>query len=276
MASAVPSQSPAEAPWKSTFQSHISKMDSPEFVFTSLHPAPSSSPVPYVPRARYCIFRAFWAELPENKHNTAPKNERVYESDLPTFTTDVRMQKVFELFNSSSGKADREGLIQGSGGGGPCEAVFWVKDVMVQWRVKGEAFIVGPDIEDESESSGVRTVKSELGRRMRVVKEERKEGWSWEREVTGHFGNISPGMRGTFAAPPPGQPVDQPYDDKNLKLGEKVEDLNDPIARQNFRVVVIKPEEVESVDLSDPKKARRQVYKFDEKTQNWSHEETWP
>lgn len=106
------------------------------------------------------------------------------------------MQKVFELFNSSSGKADREGLIQGSGGGGPCEAVFWVKDVMVQWRVKGEAFIVGPDIDDESESSGVRTVKSELGRRMRVVKEDGKEGWSWKREVTGHFGNISPGMRG--------------------------------------------------------------------------------
>lgn len=83
-------------------------------------------------------------------------------------------------------------------------------------------------------------------------------------------------MIGTFAGPPPGQSVDKPYDDKNLKLGEKVEDLDDPIARENFRVVVIKPEEVESVDLSDPKKARRQVYKFDEKTQEWSHEETWP
>lgn len=68
----------------------------------------------------------------------------------------------------------------------------------------------------------------------------------------------------------------QPYDDKNLKLGEKVEDLEDPVARENFRVVVIKPEEVESVDLSDPKKARRQVYKFDETTQEWSHEECWP
>lgn len=69
--------------------------------------------------------------------------------------------------------------------------------------------------------------------------------------------------------------MDQPYDDK-LKLGQKVEDLEDPVARENFRVVVIKPEEVESLDLSDPSKARRQVYKFDEKTSQWSHEETWP
>ena len=67
-------------------------------------------------------------------------------------------------------------------------------------------------------------------------------------------------------APPPGQPVDKPYDDKNLKIGEKVEDLKDEVALSNFRVMVIKPDEVESVDLSDPKASRRQVYKFDAKT----------
>ncbi|CAK4030460.1 zn 2cys6 transcription factor like [Lecanosticta acicola] len=277
MASTSAPNTPPEAPWKATFKEHISKMQSPEFVFSSLHPAPQGSPVPYVPRARYCIMRSFWAELPDNKHNTAPMNDRIYESDMPVFTTDVRMQKPFELFSSSSGKADREGLVKGSGGGGPVEAVWWVKDVMVQWRMKGEAFVIGPDIEEEGEqSSGVRTAKSELGKRMRVVKEEGKEGWSWKTEVTGHFGNMSPGMRGTFAAPPPGQPVSAPYDDQKLKLGEKVESLDDPVARENFRVVVIKPEEVESVDLSDPKQSRRQVYKFDEHTQSWSHEECWP
>lgn len=172
-------------------------MSSCEFVFSSLHPAPEGSPVPYVPRARYCIMRGLWAELPPNKHNTAPMNERVYESEMPTFTTDVRMQKPFEIFSSSAGKADRENLVKGSGGGGPVEAVWWVKEVMVQWRMKGEAFIIGPDIEGGGEqSSGVRTVKSELEKRMRVVKEDGKEDWSWLREVTGHFGNISPGMRG--------------------------------------------------------------------------------
>lgn len=69
--------------------------------------------------------------------------------------------------------------------------------------------------------------------------------------------------------------MDQPYDD-GLKLGEEVNDLHDPIARSNFRVVIIRPSEVESVDLSDPKKARRQVYKYDDASGEWSHEECWP
>lgn len=110
------------------------------------------------------------------------------------------MQKTFEVFSSSAGHADDESLVQGSGGGGPCEAVYWVKEKMVQWRFKGDAWIIGNDIEsvtgDDKESSGVRTVKSELGKRMRILKEEGIEKWSWKRELTGHFGNISPGMRG--------------------------------------------------------------------------------
>jgi pyridoxamine 5'-phosphate oxidase len=119
--------------------SHLEKMDSPEFVFTSLHPAENKdSPVPYAPRARTCIFRGMWAELPENKHNDAPQNERVYESDLLTLTTDVRMAKVPEIFASSSGHGN-VGQSQGSGGGGPVEAVFWAKEVMTQWRFRGEA-----------------------------------------------------------------------------------------------------------------------------------------
>ncbi|KAI7110064.1 hypothetical protein KC352_g36355 [Hortaea werneckii] len=86
---------------------------------------------------------------------------------------------------------------------------------------------------------------------------------------------MSPGMRGSFKNPPPGQPVDQPYD-TNLKTGEKVTTLDDPVSRSNFRVVVIKPEEVESTDLSDPAKARRQRYTYDKSTGKWSHVETWP
>lgn len=72
-----------------------------------------------------------------------------------------------------------------------------------QWRIKGTAFVVAPDIEggEDKESSGVRTVKSEIGGRMRVVEDgEDKEGeWSWGRELTAHFGNCSPGMRGKEA-----------------------------------------------------------------------------
>jgi len=270
---------PQPAPWKTSFLEDLSKMDSPEFVFSTLSPSPKESPVPYLPRARYVIFRGFWSELPENKHNTAPKNQRIYESEMPTITTDVRMRKLYDIFATSKGHATDEDQTQGSGGGGPCEAVFWVKELLHQWRIKGEAFVIANDIEDEEhgqESSGVRTVKSELGSRMRIVKEEGKEHWSWKRELTGHFGNLSPGLRGSFKNPPPGRPVDEPYDKKHLKLGEKVEDLEDAIARHNFRVIVIKPEEVESLDLSDPAKARRQLYKYNNASRMWSHEETWP
>lgn len=110
------------------------------------------------------------------------------------------MMKIPELFESGSGHADKSEQMQGSGGGGPVEAVWWIKDTMTQWRMKGEAFVVGEDIEGDStqakESSGVRTVKSELGSRMRVVDEGKQGDWSWNKELTGHFGNMSPGMRG--------------------------------------------------------------------------------
>lgn len=69
--------------------------------------------------------------------------------------------------------------------------------------------------------------------------------------------------------------MDQPYDE-NLKMGEQIKDLHHPIARSNFRVVIIRPEEVESIDLSDPAKARRQVYQYDEASGQWSHDERWP
>lgn len=183
-----------EAPWKSTFLSHVAKLTSPEFVFASLHPASSSSPTPFVPRLRYCIFRGMWGELPDNKHNNAPRNDRIYESDLPTFTTDVRSEKVWDLFATGDGHATNDEQIQGSGGGGPVEAVWWIKETGSQWRIKGRAFVVGNDIEgDGTQSSGVRTVKSEIGAGMRMVKE---GDWSWAKELTGHFGNLSPQSRG--------------------------------------------------------------------------------
>jgi pyridoxamine 5'-phosphate oxidase len=119
-----------------------------------------------------------WTELPENKHNDAPKNERVFETDMPTFTTDVRMQKVPQLLATGDEK---------QAGGGPVEAVWWVQDTKTQWRMKGQAFVIGG-------TEGQDRVKEILRRRMRVVGEEKP--WSWEKEVTAHFGNMNPGMRG--------------------------------------------------------------------------------
>lgn len=228
-----------------------------------------------------------WAELPENKHNTAPKNERVYESDLLTMTTDVRMAKVPELFASSKGRGDVS-QSQGSGGGGPVECVFWAKEVMTQWRFKGMAYVVGPDIEGEDEeNSGSFMVKGKVGERMRVVEEGGKKDWSWKKEVTGHFGNLSPGMRGSFKNPAPGTPVGKPLENKGLELGLKIDNLEDAGARKNFRVVIISPDEVEQVDLSEPDKARRWKFTYvgpdseqdsqeGEVIGEWRKEELWP
>jgi len=217
-----------------------------------------------------------WGELPENKHNKAPRNDKVYASDLPTFTTDVRMEKVGDFFANGQGKRDKS-QSQASGGGGPIEAVWWVKDVNTQWRVKGTAWVVGRDI-DGDDSSGV---KSEIGARMRVVKEDAEADWSWGKELTAHFGNLAPEMRGTWRNPPPGTLVDGEPDEEH-RIGQKIEDLEDKLARANFRVVIIKPDVVERLDLGDPMNARRYRYAFvvekgDKRDLGkWTEEELWP
>lgn len=83
-------------------------------------------------------------------------------------------------------------------------------------------------------------------------------------------------MPGTFQNPPPGQKTDEPYDKEHLHIGEKVIDLEHPTARKNFRVVVIKPEVVEAIDLNDPAKSRRRVYTYNTSTGQWDSEERWP
>lgn len=77
------------------------------------------------------------------------------------------------------------------------EAVWWVEETGTQWRIKGRAFVVGNDIEGPEQSSGVRTVKSEVGKRMRVIDAGKEGDWSWTRELTASFGNQSPGIKGT-------------------------------------------------------------------------------
>ena len=89
---------------------------------------------------------------------------------------------------------------------------------------------------------------------------------------------------GSWKNPPPGTPTKGQKPDKDHQLGQKVQDLEDPIARSNFRVVVIKPEEMEQLDISDPATARRWKYTFvvekghgsGEGKGEWKSEELWP
>ncbi len=62
-----------------------------------------------------------------------------------------------------------------------------------------------------------------------------------------------PATRPTGAAIPP---------DQELGLGQRVDDLEDKVARRNFRVVVIIPMQVDQTDLADPVNPRRWIYTY--------------
>lgn len=299
------SASSSPAPWRSLFLEHISTMPTPEFTLATLHQETSPSvpkapgPPSASPRARTCVFRGMFASLPVNPKNTAPLNPPVYESDLLSFTTDARMHKVPDLFGSAT---PNSGTL-GSGGGAPVEAVFWPRDTSTQWRLRGTAWILTPDLDVAEADTGTAQVRelilSHLRRRTReestrapVPEEQQGQvtgdgggGWTFAREITAQFGNLSPLMRGLFKNPPPGTP--KKPEDGDGALGRQVDDLDDAEARANFRVVVIVPAEVDQTDLSDPKEPRRWIYRRSSRDSasledgapgetGWEKIEVWP
>ncbi|KAI9894733.1 MAG: hypothetical protein M1814_002090 [Vezdaea aestivalis] len=221
------------APWKATFESHISKQPSPEFMLATVTSEGD-------PRLRTLIYRGMWCALPPNKHNDAPKNPQVYETNMPVFTTDVRMEKA--------------GQIEATGG--KVEAMWWITETKTQWRIKGKAFVIGAKGEHEE------SVRKEVLKKMKVTGNGLEKDWDWEREFTGHFGNLSPMMKGSFKNPPCGSPKSEVKETPEFHQGQKIMDLEDPIARSNFRVVTIDPLEVEQLDLTEGQPAQRYIYRY--------------
>ncbi|PNY25422.1 Uncharacterized protein TCAP_04638 [Tolypocladium capitatum] len=264
---------PADAPWRATFLSHVQQMDSPTFVLSTLHASdPSSASAPrFVPRARTVVFRGMWASLPVNPKNPAPLNPDTYQTHLPTITTDARMDKAPELLETASAPDGPQ-----SGGGGPVEGVFWAAEAKTQWRLRGRAYVIGPDI-DSPVAAPVRAALAPYMRRRTGAAAGAGGSWSWSRELTAHFGNLRPLMRGTFRNPPPGTPLSQ-RPGQGLGLGQTVDDVEDEVSRRNFRVVVMVPEEVDRVDLSDPERGRRWNYTFvgTDNEGEWTVAELWP
>ncbi|KAL1976965.1 hypothetical protein VTN31DRAFT_3247 [Thermomyces dupontii] len=264
----------AAAPWRALFLEHISKLDDPYMsVATVGRDADSGRPVP---RVRTCGFRGFFGELP--LHHLAERqlkeenqlNPRIYESEMLSFTTDVRMEKV-EHFDASDGAV---------------EVVFWVKAVMAQWRLRGKALVIGDEASKPAEQAARAEILKGLRRRRRgeITNNTSSQtgtedaDWSWEKEVTAYFANHSPIMRGSFKNPPPGRPISEKPGDANLRLGQLVPDLQDPIARKNFRVVVIRVHEVDRLDLSKPEDCRRWKFTCAPTGDDgrWEEVELWP
>ncbi|CAK7212417.1 hypothetical protein SBRCBS47491_001456 [Sporothrix bragantina] len=291
----------AAAPWRDQFIQQLSQMSMPLCAVSTVHPPLQKSALP-TPRVRNCVCRGLWASLPNNARNPAPRNPAIYESDLPVFTTDVRMEKAWEI----------------SASGGPIEAVWWAADAGTQWRVRGRAWLLGP----EAETPAGEEARTAIQKHMRWIPGsaagstgrtptaattsplEASTGWSWSREITAHFGNLSPGMRGSFRNPAPGQPRPARGKEGNSSPGEGLGDpvdndhLDDPEARANFRVCVIVPEEVDQCDLSKGDDPRRWLYTYvgegdedkhgdeedraakvkdaDEIINGWAKKEIWP
>ncbi|KAJ5900931.1 uncharacterized protein N7473_005001 [Penicillium subrubescens] len=267
--------SKSRAPWRNMLESHLEKTKGYDFTIATVGYDSQERPVP---RVRTCGFRGFFPEL--ELHPSGQKdmdqqvedggNPYVFESDMLTFTTDVRMEKLEQLEST----------------GNNIEAMFWLKEVMVQWRIKGRAYSIGnPNPGSEKEYG----LLPELFEALRVKEDYHgnlsvdARKWTWEKAVTKYFANHSPVMRGSFRNPPPGQPRSQLPSNPDLRLGQKVTDLHDPVARENFRVVLILPEEVEQLDLSDLDDVRRRKWTLvmgeddeDGPHGQWEEAEFWP
>ncbi|KAL5352178.1 hypothetical protein ACLOAV_002124 [Pseudogymnoascus australis] len=222
------------APWASLFHTHLTHLSPPIFTLSTLHHTPSLTP-PYTPRARTCVFRGMFG--------SSARGAAAAASDLLTFTTDVRSSKVPDILGP--GQGDR----RASGGGGTVEAVFWVEGVRTQWRIRGDAWVLGPDVGGEAE--GAEAVRSALRGRMRGG----GEGWGFEGEWEKQFAGMGRELKKGLAGPPPGE------------------------AKRNFRLVVVRPTEVECVDLTDPEVSKRWIYTFVEREDGegqWKREELNP
>ncbi|PYH85620.1 hypothetical protein BO82DRAFT_422519 [Aspergillus uvarum CBS 121591] len=252
----------ATAPWSPLLKSHLTSSKSKSFTLSTVTHHPTSG-LP-VPRSRTCELRGFFPAVLSLHPSAAEaldaqgigRTPQGLESDMPVFTTDIRMAKVGELGVS----------------GGQVEGVFWVEEVQVQWRVRGGTVVLGGGEEGKEGREGVWEGIRGTGEGAGFAQGD------WERMVTTYFASHSPVMRGTFRNPPPGQPRSKHPETSELKMGQKVEDLKDPVARRNFRVVVIKPEEVEMLDLSKAPDAVRKRWTVvrDGVTEKWEEVELWP
>ncbi|KAJ5457645.1 hypothetical protein N7475_009033 [Penicillium sp. IBT 31633x] len=257
------------APWRDLLDSHLKQTSGYEFTIATVGYGAQQRPVP---RLRTCGCRGFFPELELHSKGQEAMDQQVedggnppvFESDMLSFTTDARMEKLPQL--ESSGHA--------------IEAVFWLKGLMNQWRIKGTAYAIGDPSGDNADEE--KASRNEIMKSLRLKSDDDSSiaKWTWEKAVTKYFANHSPVARGSFRNPPPGQPRSSIPSQPGLGLGQKVTDLHDPVARANFRVVVIRPEEVERLDLNDPEDGKRWVWKLTEESDNdgarWHETEMWP
>lgn len=173
------------APWRAQIDSHFSQTPNYEFTIATVGYDPQGRPVP---RVRTCGCRGFFPDLDLHPNGEEAMQQQVdnggnppiYESDMLALTTDVRMEKLGQL--ESSGHA--------------IEAVFWLKDLMAQWRVRGRAFAIGDPRGEQNEEESVSRQEIHKGLRLKEHTGGDLGNWTLNKAVTKYFANHSPIMRG--------------------------------------------------------------------------------
>lgn len=178
------SENPTRAPWRDLLDSQLEQTPGYEFTIATIGYDSQQRPVP---RVRTCGCRGFFPELelhPKGQEAMDQQvedggNPSIYETDMLTFTTDARMEKLPQL--DSSGHA--------------VEAVFWLKDLMTQWRIKGTAYAIG-DPQGEL-ACHERNSRQKITKGLRLTSNHGNVSkWTWEKAVTKYFANHSPVARG--------------------------------------------------------------------------------
>ncbi|KAL4821415.1 hypothetical protein BDW67DRAFT_150724 [Aspergillus spinulosporus] len=255
---------PAVAPWRALFLASLEKSRSSSFSLATIAHTTANKPVP---RSRTVEFRGFFPKPASTLHQSGIEalkaqgiglNPDVYESDLFSITTDARMKKMGQLTDSNE-----------------VEGVFWFEDASTQWRVRGKVVAIGNPTNGAEEKEARETIRKAL--RVKKEAEEDVKDWDWDRQVATYFANHSPIMRGSFKNPPPGTPRSETPSDPRLRLNQQVEDLKDEVARANFRVLLICPQEMERLDLSNPDDVRKTNWTLvDADKGEWKETELWP
>ncbi|KAI5305212.1 hypothetical protein KEM56_005000 [Ascosphaera pollenicola] len=288
----VVTSGPARAPWRTLFEYHVSQMQAAEVSLSTVRIDLRTNRA--YPRVRTCIFRGFFTEQNLREQNVqdiigdararTPEgqpvpdhlglNPRTLESDLLMITTDVRAGKAGEIESSDP-----------TAPGGPVEILVWAKPVKMQWRIRGRAFVLGANpsevIEQQSRQELIKWMRPASQKTEAFTHPLAEKAWTFDREILASFANMGPGMRGSFKNPPPGTPKSRPVTDPYLKLGQQSSDLHDEIARQNFRILVIRPEAVEATDFTFSEVGNRMQWTLMTSTTNpgemrWELDELWP
>ncbi|RAK86394.1 hypothetical protein BO79DRAFT_271166 [Aspergillus costaricaensis CBS 115574] len=265
MPAASPNVSP-RAPWRDILDVHLHQTPGYEFTIATVGRNEKGQAVP---RVRVCGFRGFFPDLDLHPSGKADLDEQVangsnlpsVESDMFTFTTDSRMEKLKELQSSNQ----------------EIEALFWLKEASSQWGIQGKAWVLGNPCGEMDAAE--KESRSAIEKQLQPTDHQGvgDTPFDWDYAVTKYFANHSPLMRGSFRSRSPGKPKHSLPDDCPGAKGHLVTDLYDPEARENFRVVAIIPEIVELLDLSDSRKLQRWKWTKDHSPHSqWIQTELWP